>query len=364
MPRIAVLVSTTVLGLVIAGPAHAQGQPGTPRPGTAPSPASTPRPANSPSANGSPSQRATPPAASKAAAHPAPAPAPAPAPVDPAQQARLDQLLREWEQRSASIKTLDASYLRLDQNQVLGEVEFYEGRALLQSPNLACLDTHKLTIDPKAEAKLFGEALKWAREQQGSPDPKTGPIPPEKRKFYDRVICTGQAIYHYDGAVQQIFEYPLSSQEQTATLQQGPLPFLFNMRRDEVSRRYHLRLYKEDDEKFTIQIVPKLDIDRNAFAQAIIYLNKKTFLPDILQLVEPNQNRQTYYLTRVKPNEAINEANFRHLPNSWRGWELVKNPPLGEPQPQAGGNRAAPAPPRTAVQGDPSAKPPAGANRR
>lgn len=284
---------------------------------------------------------------------------PAATPVDPAAQQRLDQLLTEWERQSAAIKSLDAKFFRLDNNKVLGEIEFFEGRALLKSPNFACLDTKKLDLDPKKEAQLFMDAVKFYRAQNGEPAPGTEPIPAARKKFFDRIICTGESIYHYDGSVKQVFEYPLAKQDRAAALQQGPLPFLFDMRREEVLRRYNMRLVKEDDEKYTIQVAPKLEIDRSAFEQAVIHLNKKTFQPDVLMLVEPNKNQQIYYLTRVRANEPVNDQNFQHQSDVWKkmGYELVRNPaPSAQP--------AATAAPKAAAKGEAGTPQTKGTNRR
>ena len=59
---------------------------------------------------------------------------PAPAPND----ARMKQLLKVWEQRSALLKTLDVRIKRSDKSEAWGN-ENYEGRAILQSsePRLA-----------------------------------------------------------------------------------------------------------------------------------------------------------------------------------------------------------------------------------
>lgn len=274
--------------------------------------------------------------------------------LDPEAQARLDKVLQEWEQRSATIKSLDAAFYRLDQNVVVGNVEYYEGRVMLRSPNQAVLDSQKIDLDYKvtAEKQAFMEAVKWRRSPASQTAPTQDPIPRDKKAFHERIICTGTSILHYVNDVKKIYEYPLAEEDREAALQQGPLRFLFNMRREEVLRRYHMRLVAENDPDFyTLQVVPKLDIDRNAFEQALLKLNRKTFLPDILVLVDPNGNKQFYYLAQVKPNANVPEANFAHNPETWKklGYELVKNPPPGQTNltppttPAGAGGQAAPA---------------------
>lgn len=274
--------------------------------------------------------------------------------LDPEAQARLDKVLSEWEDRSKTIQSLDAVFYRLDKNNVVGEIEFFEGRVMLQGPNKAVLDSMKLDLDSKNkdEAKTFAEALKWRRALQGPANAAEDPIPKAKKAFHERIICTGDAVLHYVNDVKKVYEYPLAAEDREAALQQGPLRFLFNMRKEEVLRRYVMRLVNEEDTTYyTLQVVPKLDIDRNAFAQAMVKLSRKTFLPDFLVLVDPNGNQQTYYLAQVRPNVKISEANFAHDPATWKklGYELVKNPPPGPGDltppttPAGSGGQAAPA---------------------
>ncbi|MFO0959455.1 MAG: outer-membrane lipoprotein carrier protein LolA [Isosphaeraceae bacterium] len=285
--------------------------------------------------------------------------------LDPEAQARLDKVLLEWEQRSATIKSLDAAFYRFDQNSVVGDVEFFEGRVMLKSPNQAVLDSQKIDLDFKvaADNQAFKDAIKWKRTQAGQANAPADPIPKAKKAFHERIICTGTSILHYVNDVKKIYEYPLAEEEREAALQQGPLRFLFNMRRDEVLRRYNMRLVSEENEEFyTLQVVPKLDIDRNAFEQAMVKLNRKTFLPDILVLVDPNGNKQSYYLAQVKPNANVPEGNFVHNPETWKklGYELVKNPPPGRndlnpPAVPGAGGQAAPA--KAASKGAPANAP-------
>lgn len=306
---------------------------------------------------------ARPEAASQAKAAPEPAP-------DPQAQARLDALLAAWEKQSAKVQTLDASYYRIDKSAVLGDITVYHGRAMLKAPFIACLNTETVKVDAKTEMKLVSDAIQWERQ---APAERVGPdpIPKTKRELYDRIVCTGETVFHFDAAAKQIFEYPLSQEDREAALQQGPLRFLFNMKRDDVLKRYHMRVVGEDDRVWQIQIVPKLDIDRNAFAQAVLVLRKTTFLPESIVLQEPNNNTQRFFLTQVTPNQPINDINFTPQLDAWKraNYEVVKNPPPGAQAPR--GNTPAtkvanPAPggaTKAAAQGGTAPTPAKGARR-
>lgn len=270
MRRIMQVSGTLALGVIGVGAAMGQGVP------RAGSPVATPR------ATAAPVARETLPRA-----------------VDsPAATARMEELLQAWAQRSARTKTLDASYTRVDRSPVWSLETHYKGRALLVAPNLACIDLQK--AKPK----------------------------PGEDSFHERIICTGDKVYHYQ-ATKQIFIYPLDQQDRKRALEEGPLPFLFNMRVEEAKKRYKMVLVREDKTHVLIQIIPLLPIDRENFIQAVVRLDKEKFLPDALTLVEPNgKDTQNYAFTRIDRDVEVKESNFRPpLPTrtTMTGWKVIDN---------------------------------------
>src|SRR5579883_1135188 len=113
-----------------------------------------------------------------------------------------DRLLELWEKQSRLLKTLDVKFHRVDKSPAWDEDEHFEGRAILKSPNLARLNFDKVGVDPKKQQK---------------PEP------------YELIICTGKEVWQYRTDLKQIFIYPLAKQDQQHALEEGPLPFLFNM---------------------------------------------------------------------------------------------------------------------------------------
>ena len=244
--------------------------------------------------------------------------------VDPAQARKVDDLLAEWEKRSAKIQMLDATFTRTDVKggPFKGRTD-YEGRALLKAPNLACLNLSK--IDPENKAKTT---------------------------FFQRIICTGDEVVQLDGETKTVTVFPLPKNEQQKALQEGPLPFLFDMKAAQVKERYIIELEQEGAKAYRLQIIPRQDIDRDAFSMARIDLNKATFLPDNLQLIDPNgKESQTYKFKDVSANKEIAVRNFqRGKPPA--GWKVVMNPPPDQEAPAGARARdgAAAAAPEAAIQ--------------
>ncbi len=245
----------------------------------------------------------------------------------------MESILQQWEKRSQLDKTLYAEFTRTDKTNVPGfnDVVKYKGVALLQTPNLACIE--------------FRAVL----DKQGNELPK--PV------FHERIVSTGNDIYHFYAPSKEVFVYPLDKDQQKHPIEEGPLPFLFNMRSEDAKRRYYIELLqkrptKNNEPGAIIRIVPRINIDQSEFSQAIVLLNLQTFLPEALQLYSPNgKDTKTYVFSKVEHNGANNAAT---RPNNYNGsmmaqmfrksgYKVLVNP---APQPnQAARPGAAPAQP-------------------
>ncbi|WP_435015313.1 outer-membrane lipoprotein carrier protein LolA [Tundrisphaera sp. TA3] len=276
----------------------------------------------------------------------APAPTAKPDPVTEklAQQAaaklrqEMDQILVAWEKQSSQVKSLSVDFKRIDKSAAWGEEEF-TGQAVLQSPDLACLNFKKRT------------------------NPDAGPDAKPIYEDDERIVSTGSEVLQYKWDTMQIYVYPLDKQAQQKTLQQGPLPFLFNMKADEARKRYDMALTNQSDKQYLIRIAPLYDIDRESFSKAFLWLNKTTFLPDQLWLVATNgKDYQDFRFNNVATNQKIDPKFFQKI--KLPGWKEVVNDgnegraaaaPAAAP---AGGK---PAPGRGAIQ--PTRPAPAAATR-
>jgi TIGR03009 family protein len=222
-------------------------------------------------------------------------------PVNTPDPARMKLLLTAWERQSAQFTTLDVRIARVDSSPAWGE-ERYLGRAILKSPNRAWLDFQKIV-----------------RNAAG----KDVPVP------HERIVCTGKEVWQYRSDTHQIFIYTLDRQNQKRALEEGPLPFLFNMKAADAEARYDMTLVTENDAFYVISVVPRLQIDRESFLKAFIKLNKKTFLPDRIYLVSPDgKSTKDFTLTGVKPNAAVAEENFLGKPLP-KPWAIVRDPVAG-----------------------------------
>ena len=262
-----------------------------------------------------------------------------PKPVDdPVARRKMEELLVRWEEQSKTVTSLVVQYTRTDFSKDFGATTQFQGQARLKSPDFVYLD--------------FNEVI------DGKP---TG-------VFSERIVCDGKNVYQFLGPPKQIFVYPQEKDAQIRSLNQGPLPFLFNMSVAKAKARYDMVLDEERKDYYLIKIIPKLAIDREEYSQALVKLRKLPngrFQPEAIRTWTPDGNdTKTFAFGKdsLKENAPIanswydgktmmNELTALRNPKDEKDrWVVVVNPrPGGKPQaPDGVGAKPAPkaAPPR------------------
>jgi TIGR03009 family protein len=246
--------------------------------------------------------------------------------------------LRRWEAVSQQNQTLYASFKRVDETK-FGTTTFV-GTALFRKPNLACLDWNEVVSSDKGE---------------------------QSQVFTERIVCGNDRVYQMIGPTKQVIVYPLPQDARRRQLEEGPVPFLFNMQMQQAKARYHWRLLLEEPGKeggagkLYIEIVPLQKIDMEEFSKAWIILNDQSLLPEALQLFAPNggKDKRTYTFGGVQRNGtgnlASNPVNFdgaamAEVFRSKYGYKVIVNQANADPGAQLGARpapAASPAPERS-----------------
>jgi outer membrane lipoprotein-sorting protein len=224
----------------------------------------------------------------------------------PPASSRRDELLAEWERRTADIRTVDARFARVDDEPEWKMKTRYDGRLLLKGTKQARLDLSKVR---EGGAKLA----------------------------YERIVRTPDVVYHYKMATRQIFAFPLERGPKPPLrdpngravldwllasiadfLRDDRPPFLFTMRAADAKRQYEITFVGETPQVAQIRLVPRHPKD---IRQIHVWLDKATFLPAAVRLHLPNgKDTQTYWFQDVKFNGEIDDADFQFKPRS--GWQV------------------------------------------
>ena len=119
--------------------------------------------------------------------------------------ARLDEILRDWEQHGA-IKTIDARFTRIDSDLRWDEIRIYEGRFILKKPGRAFLNFDEVVDGKNAN--------------------------PREVNINERYVWDGKKIYQYLGRSKQVFVFPHRQGDQRLSPSpdsEGFFAFLFRL---------------------------------------------------------------------------------------------------------------------------------------
>lgn len=232
----------------------------------------------------------------KAAGEPQPAARPAgkPAAQTPAQAVdpKLDKALEEWYESSKSITRLEGKHQRYLYDYQWSVSKRAEGEFYYESPDKGRIDLTPSTI--KANEKKFT---------------KTSPITGKQVTFDveadapERWICDGKKVLEIDDQNKQVTTYEIPKQAQGANIMDGPLPFLFGMEPEKAKQRYVLQLVQASEARYVIQVFPKWQQDAANYKWATVILERKTMLPEAVQMIDPAETTETVYtFPRVEKN--------------------------------------------------------------
>ena len=106
----------------------------------------------------------------------------------------------------------------------------------------------------------------------------------------DYWLCDGKAIYEFNSQKKQLIERRLPPQLQGKAITDGPLPFIFGAKVEQLKRRYWMRDVTPKDEigkSVWLEAWPKSQQDAANFQRATVILNDSDFMPLGLQIILP-----------------------------------------------------------------------------
>ena len=236
----------------------------------------------------------------------------------------MDNLLRQWEEQSAKLETLEVDIYRTDQDRAWGDEAQFAGHAAFKSPDLAYVDYKKVKL-----------------KTQPNPAAKNQPkFLPEKDKDgnviatpFETILCTGAEVWHYRYDVKQVFIWPLGKDARKKALDEGPLPFLFRMRAGDAKQRYVMALRGQDQKLSLVEIQPRMKEDQDVFSTAWVWLDRKFLLPKRIMLISPDKAKiQDFILSNIKANQPVKEHYFVGV-KPGKPWKVQINPGGPEPAP-------------------------------
>jgi TIGR03009 family protein len=234
-------------------------------------------------------------------------PLPAPFTLTPAEQANLDQLLKDWEAASNSIKTFKCGFTRME----------YDPALVGGNPN-----------QPSAVSK--GE-LKYATPDKGmfrvKEQTNFAPNPAAPGKFAAQPVdpsewwtCDGKSMYEVTirNNDKLVVETPLPPELQGKAITDGPLPFVFGAKAAALKDRYYMRVITPAQKaaaEVWLEAFPRQQKDAANFSSVTLILEKTKLQPMAVQIFNPGANAQNPSRTVILLEDASVNSPWAPLQN-------------------------------------------------
>ena len=249
-------------------------------------------------------------------------------------QKYLDQLLTYWEYSSGQIEMFECKFDRWQYDPVFGPKERDENGQLLAKTISSGILKYKAP-----DKGLFAVENIWQWKAVTNPEEN----PYQLTGMQERWVCDGQNILEYEFQNETIVNRELPPDMKGQGLKNGPLPFLFGAKKDELLARYWLRVITPKDTvgEYWIEAYPKFPMDARNYQKVVVILDQDDFLPKATELFDPNfdpQRNPARQVFRFKEREIFNAsglsipaimARFKREffePKAPRGWKVIEEP--------------------------------------
>lgn len=254
----------------------------------------------------------------------------APFQLSDVEQQFVDEILKQWENQSATVKTFDCKFERWEYDPVFGPADDplikSKGRLTYSKP-----DKGSFKID---------EIYRHTQPDENQP----AEYVLQEHEVGEHWVCDGKAVYEYKHEKRQLVEQPLPPEMRGKSIVDGPLPFLFGAEAEKLKSRYWIRTKQSDDATIWLEAYPRTQDDAANYHHVEVMLDRKSMLPSAIQVHMPNgRSRAVYMFQDPKVNDTLNQL-FGALFSSPRtplGWTRVVQEVPPQPGPQAANPDAA-----------------------
>lgn len=202
--------------------------------------------------------------------------------VDP-EAAKLDQVLKDWHEKSVGIKRLEGEHFRIIYDYVFGVATRARGKFYYEAPDKGRID---LVPDPKGKGAQF---------EKVNPNTNKKVVLTAQPDQPERWICDGQQVLVIDEVQKVAQQYPIPAAARGANIMDGPLPFLFGMPPAKAKQRYTMKLLQANAKDIDLIVYPKWKQDSANYKWARIRIERATMLPMAVQMLDPAGSRETVY---------------------------------------------------------------------
>ncbi len=255
--------------------------------------------------------------------------------ITPVEQQFVDQILQMWENESSKIETFNSRFELWEYDLVFGagaEIPAIKsvGQLTYSKPDKGSFEIKEIRRYEPKDANTPPQPVDWILKE---------------KEVGAHWVCDGKAVFEYKHEKKQLVVQPLPPDLQGKAIVNGPLPFLFGAKADELKRRYWIRSKQGNPATIWLEAYPRTQADAANYHHVEIMLDRKTMQPQAIKVHSPNnQSHSVYMFDKPTINGKLN-ALFGGLFNAPRtpfGWtRVVQDVPAG---PQANPQAANPQP--------------------
>ena len=237
------------------------------------------------------------------------------------------QVLQDWEKQSAKVQKLYGDIHRIVYDSVFMTEKRAKGTFYFSGPDRGAF---------RVEGVRPQSPVGTRKNAQGQPYTPKADDP-------EHWICTGKEVLKFDH-VQKMYEiFVIPPENRGTAIMDTPLPFLLGMKVDQARLRYKMKLLKSPNpDTYMIEVLPRMQKDIANYRIAIVMLDKATFLPSAVKMIDPTGNKETVLVFKnIEQNKQPRNALFQPIdPSDPREYAKYKRSELQDrgsapPPPQA-----------------------------
>ncbi len=263
---------------------------------------------------------------------PAPSMQPSWIPLPPAHEQYVDQVLQYWEYKSSQVKRYRCAFRRWEYDPVFGPQDTFktysEGQVMYSAPDKGLFRVEKL------------QQYQAPKQNGGKPTFEDAPA-----DMFEHWVCDGHWVWQFDHTQKRLVQTELPPEMRGQSIGNGPLPFLFNAKAEDIKRRFWIHAITPKGKKeYWLEAVPRTQQDAANFKMIHVIIDETDFLPKAMVLFEQGNaaSRTTYEFASREVNFSIlaEQLNIFHRefyepapPAGWkkevRKWNQSVAPPEG-----------------------------------
>jgi TIGR03009 family protein len=270
------------------------------------------------------------------------------------QEKELDETLKKWEEKSDKIQSFKCELMRWDYDVAFGA----EQDRFMRSESKGELKYKA----PDHGVFHITSSIDIVGRVDGSPSEKKKRDAAELEHW----VCDGESIFELNAKDKKLIQHKLPKEMRGKAISDGPLPFVFGAKADQIKKRYLMRVVTPETEKgkqVWLEAWPKFQEDAANYQRVQVILTDPEFVPYALQVFLPGGpmpkpggppvkdeqcSRAVYLFDKPVINDKIRSFLSGDFlpPMTPLGWKKVIDDPESEAPPTAATPAASPAAPQ------------------